>query len=102
MEKPDEKKLSPNEYYKCPLPHNHPRQDQAFFKNFEAHFNTFKDREDHFSLLKLHEEIAWELRRSETEKRALKENDLKRISLEAWLQAIKRQTGHSIRAVHRK
>jgi hypothetical protein len=53
-------------------------------------------------LLKLHEEIAWELRRSETEKRALKENDLKRISLEAWLQAIRRQTGHSIRAVHRK
>jgi hypothetical protein len=84
------------------LPHVHPRHEQAFFKNFEAHFSTFKTRDDHFAVLKLHEEIAWELRRSESEKRSLNEDDLRRISLEAWLEAIKKQTGQPIGIVARK
>ncbi len=102
MEEADEKKLAQNEYYKCPLPHTYPRQEQAFFKNFEAHFSTFKGREDHLSLLKLHEELAWELRRSESEKHNLKESDLRRISSEAWLKAVKKETGQSIKVVVRK
>ena len=96
------KKLGQSEYYKCPLPHVHPRHEQAFFKNFETHFSTFKTREDHFAVLKFHEEIAWELRRSESEKRSLNEDDLRRISLEAWLEAIKKQTGQPIGIIARK
>jgi len=102
VEQSNEKKLAPNEYYKCPLPHTHPRHEQAFFKNFDTHFNTFKSRDDHFSLLKLHEEIAWEFRRSESEKHNLKEEDLRRISLGAWLEAIRKQTGQTIKVIVRK
>ena len=102
VEQSDEKKLSPNEYYQCPLPHTHPRHEQAFFKNFETHFNTFKTRDDHFSLLRLHEEISWEFRRSESEKHNLKEDDLRRISFLAWFEAIRRQTGQKIKVIARK
>ena len=98
----DMKKLAQSEYYECPLPHVHPRRDQAFFKSFDAHFSAFKSRDDHFDVLKLHEELAWEYRRSESEKRNLNEDDLRRISLKAWLEAIRRRTGQSIRIIVRK
>ena len=98
----DMKKLGQSEYYKCPLPHLHPRHDQAFFRSFDAHFSAFKSRDDHFAVLKLHEELAWEYRRSESEKCNLNENDLRRISLKAWLEAIRKYTGQSIRIIVRK
>jgi hypothetical protein len=80
----------------------HPKHEQAFFRNFDSHFSTFKNRDDHFSVLKLHEELSWEFRRSESEKHRLNEEDLKRISFNAWLEAIRRQTGRSVKIVARK
>ena len=80
----------------------HPRHEQAFFRSFDSHFATFKDRDDHFSVLKLHEELSWEFRRSESEKHRINEEDLRRISLRAWMEAIRRQTGQSVRIVVRK
>jgi len=96
------KKLSPNEYFRCPFPHIHPRNEQAFFKSFESHFSTFRNRDDHFSVLRLHEELAWQLRREESEKRNLSETDLQRISLHAWLEAVRKQTGKSMQVIMRK
>ena len=96
------KKLSPNEYFKCPFPHVHPRHEQAFFKSFDSHFSMFRNRDDHFSVLRLHEELAWELRREESERRNLSEGDLQRISLQAWLEALRKQTGKSVQVVVRK
>ncbi len=103
MSRPDDpKKLGQNEYFECPLSHIHPRREQAYFKSFDTHFSTFRSRDDHFAVLKLHEELTWEFRRSESEKRRLDEDALRRISLRAWLEAIKRQTGRSIRVIVRK
>ena len=96
------KKLGKNEYYKCPFPHVHPRHKQAFFKDFDAHFRIFGDREDHLAVMQLHEELAWEARRSESEKGVLGEEDLRRISLRAWLEAIKQHTGNKIQVVSKK
>ena len=96
------KKLEQHEYFKCPFPHVHPRHEQAFFKSFDSHFGTFKKREDHFEVLRLHEELAWELRRSESEKRRLSDTDLQTISLKAWLEAVRKQTGKSVQVVVRK
>ena len=96
------RKLGQKEYYKCPLPHTYPRHEQALFKNFDSHFNAFKSRDDHFALLKLHEQLSWEFRRSESEKRNLKEDDIRIISLEAWLEAIKGKTGKSIEVITKK
>ena len=96
------KKLSPNEYFRCPFPHVHPRHEQAFFKSFDSHFSMFRNRDDHFSVLRLHEELAWELRREESERRNLSEGDSQRISLQAWLEALRKQTGKSVQVVVRK
>ena len=98
----DPKKLDKNEYYKCPLPHVHPRHEQAFFKNFDSHFSTFSSREDHFALLQLHEELNWKARCSEAEKRNLSEEDLQKISLKTWMEAIKKETGKTVQIVARK
>ncbi len=98
----DAKKLNGNEYYKCPLPHVHPRHEQAFFKSFDSHFSTFSSRDDHFAVLQLHEELNWKLRCSEAEKRNLAEEDLQRISLKTWTEAIKKQTGKPVQIVIRK
>ena len=98
----DPKKLDKNEYYKCPLPHVHPRHEQACFKNFDSHFSTFSSREDHFALLQLHEELNWKARCSEAEKRNLSEEDLQKISLKTWLEAIKKETGKTVQIVARK
>jgi hypothetical protein len=96
------KALGKNEYYKCPFPHVHPRHKQAFFKDFDVHFRIFGDREDHLAVAQLHEQLAWEARREASEKGSLSEEDLRRISLEAWLEAIKQCTGKEIQVVSKK
>jgi hypothetical protein len=96
------KKLGKNEYYKCPFPHVHPRHKQGFFKDFDAHFRIFGDREDHFVVVQLHEELTWNMRHSASEKGALDEEDVRRISLAAWLEAIKQHTGKEIQVVSKK
>ena len=98
----DAKKLDKNEYYKCPLPHVHPRQEQAFFKSFDSHFSTFSNRDDHLEVLQLHEELNWKLRCSEAEKRNLTEEDLQKISLKTWIEAVKKKTGKPVQIVIRK
>jgi len=96
------KKLDKNEYYKCPLSHVHPRHEQAFFKNFDSHFSTFSNREDHFDIIQVHEELNWKARCTEAEKRNLSEDDLQRISNKAWMEAIKKKTGKTVQIVIRK
>jgi hypothetical protein len=93
------KKLGKSEFYKCPFPHVHPRHKQAFFKDFDVHFRIFGGREDHFAVVQLHEELAWEARREASEKGSLSEEDLRNISLAAWLDAVEQQTGKSIQVV---
>ena len=93
------KKLSKNEFCKCPFQHAHPRHKQAFFKSFDSHFRIFGDREDHFAVVQLHEELVWNVRRSESEKGSLSEEDLRRISFNAWLEAIKQHTGKAVQIV---
>jgi hypothetical protein len=96
------KTLGKNEYYRCPFPHVYPRHKQAFFKDFDAHFRIFGDREDHLAVMQLHEELAWDMRHSASEKGNLSEEDLRKISLAAWLEAIKRHTGKEIQVVSKK
>ena len=98
----ESKKLNGNEYYKCPLPHLHPRQEQAYFRSFDSHFSTFSSRDDHLAVLQLHEELNWKTRCSEAEKRNLTESDLQRISQKTWLDAVKKQTGKAVQIVIRK
>jgi len=95
------KKLGKNEFYKCPFLHEHPRHGQALFKDFDAHFRIFGDRDDHFAVVQLHEELAWNVRHSESEKGKLGEADLRRISFEAWLEAVKQHTGKPIQVVEK-
>jgi len=96
------KKLGKNEFYRCPFPHVHPRRRQAFFKDFDAHFRIFGDREDHLAVLQLHEQLAWDMRHSASEKGSLSEESLRRFSLVAWLEAVKRSTGTEIQVVSKK
>jgi hypothetical protein len=93
------KPLGKNEFFKCPFPHVHPRHKQAFFKDFDAHFRIFGDRDDHFAVVQLHEKLSWNAQRSASEKGVLNEENKRRISLEAWLEAIKQHTGESIQVV---
>lgn len=96
------RKLGKNELYKCPFPHVHPKHKQAFFKDFDSHFRIFGNREDHFEVVQLHEELAWDARRSASERGKLSEDDLRNISLLAWLDAIKKCTGKRIKVVSKK
>ena len=96
------RKLGKNEVYKCPFPHVHPKHKQAFFKDFDSHFRIFGNREDHFEVVQLHEELAWDARRSASERGNLSEDDLRNISLLAWLDAIKKCTGKKIIVVSKK
>jgi len=97
------KKLAKNESYKCPFPHQRPRHELAFFKDFDSHFRTFGNSDDdHFAVVKLHEELFWKLRCSESEKRSLSQNDLGELSLKAWLDAMKQNTGKEIQVIQRK
>jgi hypothetical protein len=93
------KKLSKNEYYKCPFPHVHPKHRQAFFKDFDAHFRIFGGREDHFALMQLHEELAWNARRQASERGNLSNEKLQLISLAAWLDAVEKHTGKPVQVV---
>ena len=95
----DAGKLGKNEFYKCPFPHVHPRQKQALFKDFDAHFRIFGDREDHLAVVQLHEELAWDAKRLASEKGALSDEDVREISFKAWLKAIKQHTGKAIQIV---
>jgi hypothetical protein len=93
------KKLGKNEFYRCPFPHVHPKHKQAFFKDFDAHFRIFGGREDHLKVAQLHEQLAWEARREASEKGNPSEEDLRLISLAAWLNAVEKQTGKPIQVV---
>ena len=95
----DVKKLGKNEFYKCPFPHVHPKHKQAFFKDFDSHFRIFSNRDDHLEVAQLHEQLAWEARRAASEKGKLSEEDLRNISLAAWLKAVEQQTGKPIQGV---
>jgi hypothetical protein len=95
----DLKKLGKNEFYKCPFPHVHPKHKQAFFKDFDAHFRIFGNRDDHLDVAQLHEQLAWEARHAASEKGNLSEEDLRRISLAAWLTAVEQSTGKPIQVV---
>jgi hypothetical protein len=96
------KKLGKNEFYKCPLMHVNSKPIQAFFRDFDSHFRIFGDREDHFAVVQLHEDLVWNMRRSESEKGKLGEEALRRISFEAWLKAVKQRTGKPIQVVVKK
>jgi hypothetical protein len=93
------KSLSKNEFFKCPFMHVHPRHKQAFFKDFDVHFRIFGGKDDHFALVQLHEELAWEAQRLASEKGVLSDEDKRRLSFEAWLEAIKQHTGKAIQVV---
>jgi len=96
------KKLGKNEFYKCPLPHVHSKHKQELFKDFDSHFRIFSDREDHLAVLQLHEDLVWNKRRAASEKGRLSEEDLHRVSFEAWLQAIEQCTGKRVKVVAAK
>ena len=103
MAKVDEPKvLGKNEFYKCPFPHVHTRHKQALFKDFDVHFRIFGGRDDHLEVAQLHEQLAWEARHAASEKGNVSEEDLRKISLVAWLEAIKRSTGKEIQVVSKK
>ena len=95
----DVKKLGKNEFYKCPFPHVHPKHKQAFFKDFDAHFRIFSNRDDHLAVAQLHEQLAWEARRVASEKGSLSEEDLRLISLAAWFEAVEKETGKPVKVV---
>jgi hypothetical protein len=52
--------------------------------------------------VQLHEELAWDMRHSASEKGSLSEEDLRNISLRAWLEAVKQRTGKEIQVVSKK
>jgi hypothetical protein len=93
------KKLGKGELYKCPFPHVHPRHKQAFFKDFDSHFRIFSNRDDHLEVAQVHEQLAWEARHAASERGSLSEEDLRNISLKAWLDAVKQCTGKPIQVV---
>ncbi len=74
----------------------------AFFKDFEAHFRTFGNKDDdHFAVVRLHEELFWKLRCSESEKRNLSQSDLQELSLKAWIEAITQSSGKQVQIVNK-
>ncbi|MEM2099578.1 MAG: hypothetical protein QXU99_07585 [Candidatus Bathyarchaeia archaeon] len=96
------KRLGKNEFYKCPLPHVQSKHEQALFRDFESHFRIFSDRDDHLEVIQLHEDLVWNKRREACEKGKLGEEDLQRISFEAWFQAVKQCTGKPVQIVVKK
>src|SRR4030067_2734490 len=87
------RKLSEKEYYKCPFLHVHPRHEQGFFKDFDSHFRIFQTRDDHFSIIRLHEELLWKSRHAASERRNVTAEDLREMSLKAWLEAVQQPWG---------
>jgi hypothetical protein len=98
----DVRKLSAKEYYKCPFLHVHPKHEQGFFKDFDSHFRIFQSRDDHFSIIWLHEELLWKSRHEAAERGKVTAEDLRVMSLKAWLAAIKQQTGTDIQIIVKK
>ncbi len=96
------KKLGKNEFYKCPLQHVQSKQEQALFKDFETHFSIFSNREDHLEVVQEHEDLVWTMRRAASEKGKLSEEELNKISFDAWLKAVKQCTGKPVTAVTKK
>ena len=93
------KPLKKDEFYKCPLTHQRPRHKQAFFKSFKKHFRIFSNRDDHLAIIQLHEEIVWNIKRSATEKGESVDENIDKISHEAWFESIKEYTGKPIKIV---
>ena len=96
------KKLGKNEFYKCPLPHVQSRHGQALFKDFETHFSIYSNRDDHLEVVQAHEDIVWTTRCAAAEKGKVNEEELNKISHEAWFKAIKQCTGKAVTAVTKK
>lgn len=96
------KKLGKNEFYKCPLQHIQSKQGQALFKDFEVHFSIFSNHEDHLAVVQAHEDLVWTMRLAAAERGKLKEEDLRRVSFEAWLQAVKQCSGKAVTIVTKK
>ena len=96
------KKLGKNEFYKCPLQHVQSKHAQALFKDFDAHFRIFCDRDDHLAVVQAHEDLVWKMRCAASERGKLGEEELRRVSFEAWLQAVKQCTGKPIQVVVKK
>ena len=71
----------------------------GFFKDFDSHFRIFSDRDDHLAVVQAHEALVWNMRREASEAIKLGEEDLRRISFEAWLQAVKQRTGKPIQVM---
>ena len=96
------RRLSEKEYYKCPFLHVHPRHEQGFFKDFDSHFRIFQSRDDHLSLIRLHEELLWKSRHAASERRNVTAEDLREMSLKAWLEAVKQQSGKDMQIILKK
>jgi hypothetical protein len=96
------RKLGKNEFYKCPLPHVQSKHMPALFKDFDSHFRIFGDRDDHLAVVQAHEDIVWNMRRAASEKGRLSEEELRRFTFEAWLQAVKQCTGKAVTIVTKK
>ena len=97
----ENEKLKKSEFYKCPFSHVYPRQKQAFFKSFAKHFRIFSNRDDHFAIIQLHEEIVWNIKRSAAEKGDKIDENSNKISNGAWFEAIKKYTGKPIQIVNK-
>ena len=96
------RKLNEKEYYKCPFLHVHPRHEQGFFKDFDSHFRIFQSRDDHLSIIRLHEELLWKSRHAASERGKVTAEDLREMSLKAWMEAVKRQSGKDIQIILKK
>ena len=96
------RKLGEKEYYKCPFLHVHPRHEQGFFKDFDSHFRIFQSRDDHLSIIRLHEELLWKSRHAAAERGKVTAEDLREMSLKAWLEAVKQQSGKNIQITPKK
>jgi hypothetical protein len=65
-----------------------------------VHFRIFGGREDHHALVQLHEELVWDAKRSASEKgSSLSQEELRLISLAAWLDAVEQHTGKPVQVV---
>src|SRR4030066_2566365 len=95
------KKLGKNEFYKCPLPHVQSKHPQALFRDFETHFSIFSDRDDHLAVVQVHEDLVWNKRRSASERGGLGEEELRRVSFEAWVQGGGGGTGKTVEVVRK-
>jgi hypothetical protein len=96
------KKLGKNEFYKCPLPHVQSKHGQALFRDFDSHFSIFSNRDDHLAVVQVHEDLVWNKRRSASERGRLSDEELRKVSFEAWLQAVKQCTGKAVTIVTKK